>query len=202
MEDVMLHVKIQPPFWQNYQSYAVDALLESGRCHQFVGPNGCGKTTLLNEIKFAWPRIAPGLLLGFVDQVRFAPAQDLTVASSIDVLARLVPARFDAHWREQAMWKDPDVMSWLDRPVSSLSGGENQWLKILMMRSLKSDVWLLDEPFVSLDSRRHQELWELLAGWVKSGRYLIMTHHGDVPIAHARWNLTGRPMPLTLTRQA
>jgi ABC-type Mn2+/Zn2+ transport system ATPase subunit len=201
MEDVMLHVKIQPPFWQNYQAYAVAAVLEPGRCHQLVGANGSGKTTFFNEMKFAWPRFSQGLQLGFVDQIRFAPAQDLTVAASMDVLTRLVPARLlNTNWRKLECWQDPEVVRWLERPVSTLSGGENQWVKLLMMRSLKSDAWLLDEPFASLDSRRHSELWMLLESWVKSGHYLLLAHHGTVPFEHQRWNLIPTKNGLSLEK--
>jgi ABC-type Mn2+/Zn2+ transport system ATPase subunit len=70
----------------------------------------------------------------------------------------------------------------LPRLVSQLSGGENQWVKILMMRSLKCDVWMMDEPFQSLDQTRQESLWMLLQEWIASGKTLILVHHGDVKL--------------------
>ena len=69
-------------------------------------------------------------------------------------------------------------------------------MKILLMRSLRSDVCLLDEPFQSLDRRRQVELWDILR---REERTLLLVHHGTVDLPGVKnWELQASPGGLTL----
>jgi manganese/zinc/iron transport system ATP- binding protein len=192
MEEVMLHIKIDHSLLRSQLHWCVDMSLNGGICHRLAAPNGAGKTSFLEELKLHWPRLFPTTLLGFTDQAPLEPFQDLTVEAVMDVLWDITRHRHvQADWRTFAWWQESAVKSWWPRKVSQLSGGENQWVKILMMRSLECDVWIMDEPFQSLDQKRQTELWSLLQDWLTTGKYLLLVHHGDVPLhPQESWTLT------------
>jgi ABC-type Mn2+/Zn2+ transport system ATPase subunit len=180
---IMLNLKINQSVLNKDISWCVDIQLAPSVCHHFMGPNGLGKSSFLNEVKIQWNQ--KELLLGFVDQESFSPLQDLTVEKVVTLLWSVVPERVIAlDWREIDFWKD--VSHQWKKNISTLSSGENQWLKILMMRSLKSDVWMLDEPFQSLDANRQKMLWEILQNWIDDGRYLIVVHHGECTLPRVK----------------
>ena len=199
-EVVMLHVKINSSLLRRELRWCVDAQLPLGGCHRLCGKNGVGKTTFLEELKLHWPKLFPTTLLGFCDQLALTPFQELTVMQVADILWDATPLRHEAkHWRELTWWQDQVVQSWLTRKVAQLSGGENQWLKILLMRSIKSDVWLLDEPFQSLDQLRQDELWGLLEN---QPRTIIIVHHGPIQMSSpiTNWELLVKSDGLSLEK--
>ncbi len=196
----MLHIKINFSLRRPDLQWCVDAELPRGRVHRLCGANGAGKTSLLEELKLHWSRLFPQDLLGFCDQATLVPFQDLVVAQVMDIVWEASPRRQLAqHWRELPWWQEASVLTWLQRRVGQLSGGENQWVKILMMRSLKSDVWLLDEPFQSLDHQRQQELWQWL---MSESRTLLLVHHGSVEIPTIDWELIPTAAGLSLRRKS
>ena len=164
--------------------------LERGRANWLKAPNGTGKTSLFEEIKVQWQTIGTGRL-GFVDQASLVPFHDLTVAQLFDVLWDVASERcLFQSWQRADFW-DPESRDLWDRKVGLLSGGENQWIKILMMLSLKSEVWLLDEPFQFLDGGRTQRLLRYLVDWLAQGGVLILSHHGaELPLPFKAWELS------------
>jgi len=190
MEEVMLYFKLDHSKLDRRFKWRIETTLTPSVCHHLQGPNGIGKSTLLEELKLQWKNLAPSHQLSFVDQPRLLPMQDLTVASLMDVFWEVTADRHEvSHWTQLTWWQETIVKSWYSRLVSELSGGENQWLKILMMRSIKADVWLLDEPFQSLDKNRQEELWNILRQWLEAGKYLILVHHGELPLTEKNWSL-------------
>lgn len=180
----MLHVKIDQSLLHPRLKWALDASLESGVCHQVLGANGAGKTTFLTELKLHWARLFPALRLGFCDQAPITPFQDLTVEAVMNVLWDITPERhLPGAWDQLEWWKAEDVQKLRPRLVSELSGGENQWLKFLMMRSLESDVWMLDEPFTSLDRQRQQSLQEWMHAQLALKKTVLVVNHGPLTIA-------------------
>lgn len=183
LEELMLHVKISDSILHDRLRWQVDAKLDLGMCHHVMGPNGAGKTTFLEELKLHWKKLFPTALLGFCDQAPLAPFQDLTVEAVMNLMWDITEGRHEVkNWREFNFWQDEMALKLLPRLVSQLSGGENQWIKILMMRSLESDVWMMDEPFQSLDQYRQERLWSLLQDWIARGKTLILVHHGEVKL--------------------
>jgi manganese/zinc/iron transport system ATP- binding protein len=191
LKELMLHIKISDSILHDRLRWQVDAKLDLGVCHHVLGPNGAGKTTFLEELKLHWKTLFPTTLLGFCDQAPLAPFQDLTVESVMNLVWDITADRHETKtWQELACWQDVAALKLLPRLVSQLSGGENQWVKILMMRSLKSDVWMMDEPFQSLDHHRQESLWVLLQEWVTIGKTLILVHHGEIKISPKKsWQL-------------
>ena len=148
-----------------------------------VGPNACGKSTLLRTMaRLLTPRRGAVLLDGAA--IRDLPTRD--VARRLGVLPQspLVPEGitvadlvgrgrqpYQRWWRqwsaedgravEEAM-RLADVGALADRPVDTLSGGQRQRVWIAMTLAQDTDALLLDEPTTYLDLAHQVEVLDLL----------------------------------------
>ncbi|WP_064447505.1 ABC transporter ATP-binding protein [Micromonospora sp. NBRC 110037] len=148
-----------------------------------VGPNACGKSTLLRTMaRLLTPRRGAVLLDGAA--IRALPTRD--VARRLGVLPQspLVPEGitvadlvgrgrqpYQRWWRqwstedgravEEAM-RLADVAGLADRAVDTLSGGQRQRVWIAMTLAQDTDALLLDEPTTYLDLAHQVEVLDLL----------------------------------------
>ena len=153
--------------------------LPTGSRTALLGPNGCGKTTLLNALADLRPdgvrfsgdiRLHPEARIGRFDQHHEGTlrmelsALDNAIAGSgqPESLARNVLARLGMDQER------------IFRPVEKLSGGERG--KTALARLLLSDcnLLILDEPTNHLDVYTLEALEELLAGY--GGTLLLVSH--------------------------
>ncbi|MCB8944631.1 MAG: ABC-F family ATP-binding cassette domain-containing protein [Ardenticatenaceae bacterium] len=142
--------------------HEVNFELVSGDRIGIIGPNGVGKSTLLDILAgFTQPdagevKWGETVQLGYYDQqsrgLRAAAAKNLRVIEFINELAPLVQTD-DGHRIEAAQ-----MLEWFmfTRPqqqsrVSSLSGGERRRLYLLSVLVRQPNVLLLDEPTNDLD---------------------------------------------------
>lgn len=126
------------------------------------GPNGCGKTTILNiianlipydsgEIIFEDKREAPRV--GYVWQnYNDSLMPWLSVAENIGL-----PLKFKGIRKEERLKRVNQLMDRFNIPFKSedsvyaLSGGQKQIVSILRNLTIEPDIMLLDEPFSALD---------------------------------------------------
>lgn len=178
----MLKIKINNSLYNTKLNWKVDLQLKAGVAYHLKGENGLGKTSLIEELKFHWKDLNADLRYAFTDQEELNGFQDLSVAGLMDVFWEVTQGRHaSSDWREIPLFLKSQKL-W-DKNIRQLSGGENQWVKILMMLSLDSDVWILDEPYQSLDAQKQSELTELLQHWIYQGKYLLVVHHGELHLA-------------------
>lgn len=164
-----------------------------------VGPNACGKSTLLRTMaRLLTPRRGTVLLDGTA--IRELPTRE--VARRLGVLPQspLVPEGvtvadlvgrgrqpYQRWWRQwssedgaavdQAMAL-ADVTDLADRPVDSLSGGQRQRVWIAMTLAQDTDALLLDEPTTFLDLAHQVEVLDLLHRLrVERGRTVVAVLH-------------------------
>jgi zinc/manganese transport system ATP-binding protein len=147
-----------------------------------VGPNGCGKSTLMRmilgqvaasagdvQVLGAPPRLG-NRAVGFVPQSREL-ASGLAIRGRDLVLLGIEGSRWgfgrpSAAARRQADWALEAVHAreFADEPIGVLSGGEQQRLLIAQVLAPELQVLLLDEPLSSLDLRSQQEIVSLVDG--------------------------------------
>ncbi|MEV1146819.1 ABC transporter ATP-binding protein [Micromonospora sp. NPDC049799] len=164
-----------------------------------VGPNACGKSTLLRTMaRLLTPRRGTVLLDGTA--IRDLPTRE--VARRLGVLPQspLVPEGvtvadlvgrgrqpYQRWWRQ---WSDEDaaavdramaladVAGLADRPVDTLSGGQRQRVWIAMTLAQDTEALLLDEPTTFLDLAHQVEVLDLLHRLrVERGRTVVAVLH-------------------------
>jgi ABC-type multidrug transport system ATPase subunit len=163
--------------------------LAAGSILALLGPNGAGKTTVLKcMLGLARPQagrieicgvdaLAHGARarahVGFVPQ-RVDQADDATGRELLALIARLrgAPAAAIEQAAERTGASDE-----LDRPLSTLSGGQLQ--RVVLAQALIGDppVLVLDEPTVSLDPLAQHEYVGLLGRLREEGKALLLSSH-------------------------
>jgi iron complex transport system ATP-binding protein len=175
----------------------LSAVFAPGECWALLGPNGCGKTTLLHTLS-GLRHPASGTVL--VDQT---PIQNLARAAQarhVGVLLQEEAASFWGSVRDYVMLgrfphgqsqadrdrvADSIVQVGLDKLVTrsmrTLSGGERQRARIAQLLAQSPEVYCLDEPLLHLDLRHQIEMMELfrrLAGEQK--KTILMVLHDSL----------------------
>ena len=156
-----------------------------------VGPNGVGKTTLLNMLTGALPpdsgtvRLGSNLALAVFDQNRAGldPARSLWENLTGDpmiglsgkadqVMVRGQPRHVVSYLKE-FLFSDAQARS----PVRSLSGGEKARLLLAKIMARESNLLVLDEPTNDLDVETLDLLQEVLGDY--DGTVLLVSHDRD-----------------------
>jgi iron-siderophore transport system ATP-binding protein len=176
----------------------LDLDIPDGSFTVIVGPNACGKTTLLRALaRLLKPRRGGVYLdgslitsrsskevareLGLLPQSSVAP-DGITVA---DLVAR---GRYP-HQRLLRQWSRDDeravaeameathVADLSERIVDELSGGQRQRVWLAMALAQQTPILLLDEPTTFLDIAHQVEVMDLLAQLHAGGRTLVAVLH-------------------------
>jgi ATP-binding cassette subfamily F protein uup len=158
----------------------LDLVLRRGQRLGIIGPNGCGKTTLLRtitaQLEPAAGRVLPGknTRLSYLGQLR----DDLDESQSI--LENVAEGRSHVVVGDGAV----EARAYLDRflfppqrlgqPVSSLSGGERTRVALAKILHHTANLVLLDEPLNDLDLPTISAIEEMLIEF--EGTALVVTH--------------------------
>jgi ABC-type Fe3+/spermidine/putrescine transport system ATPase subunit len=180
---------------------ALDLAVPSGSRLAVIGPNGCGKTTLLRliaghlAVQQGQVRLAERVLNGVRPQERPVATvfQDLGLFPNMTVRQNIAfGLRNKAHAGRRALtqadeWLERFELKWCDgKYPGELSIGVQQRVAIARALALRPNILLLDEPTSSLDSfQRHRLLRflndETIAGYFQS--ILLVTHDLDFAFA-------------------
>jgi iron complex transport system ATP-binding protein len=183
---------------------ALSLTIPSGEVTAIVGPNACGKSTLLRALsRLLAPRRGRVLLdgrdihrlrakelarqLGLLPQSPIAP-EGITVGD-------LVGRGRHPHQSILSRWGQADdlavagaleatqTVDLVDRSVDELSGGQRQRVWIAMALAQQTDVLLLDEPTTFLDVGHQIEVLDLLTDLNRArGTTIVMVLH-DLNVA-------------------
>jgi len=163
-----------------------------------VGPNACGKSTLLKALARTITPSAGEVLLGGSPMLSYRSKQ---VARRLAMLPQS-PISPDAitvrdligrgrypHQSLLRQWTAADetavdeamaataVGELADRLVAELSGGQRQRVWIAMVLAQQTELLLLDEPTTFLDIAHQYDVLELCARLHESGRTLVVVLH-------------------------
>ena len=164
---------------------ALDLVLSPGTRLGLLGPNGCGKSTLMQilveashpnppPLQSGHIRTADGIRVVSFDQKREQVDQGMTLRRA------LAPEGDSVVYRG----RDIHVVSWakrflfrvdqLETPVGQLSGGEQARILVAGLMRQPADILLLDEPTNDLDIPTLEVLEESLLDF--PGALVLVTH--------------------------
>ena len=141
-----------------------------------LGPNGCGKTTLLKVLNGQYTpqqgsvRLGAKVSVGYYDQTQEGLNPEKTV---IDEVWDAYPDRTQTEIRNALaafLFRGDEVF----KSVSLLSGGERARLLLLKLMLARDNLLLLDEPTNHLDIASCEALEEALSGY--DGTIFIVSH--------------------------
>ena len=163
-----------------------------------VGPNACGKSTLLRSFARLLKPEAGAVLLDGTDLRDQAPKevarrvgllpQTATAPEGITVVDLVRRGRYphqsllkrwsadDAHAVETAMERT-SVAALADVPVDELSGGQRQRVWVAMALAQETPLLLLDEPTTYLDVAHQIDLLDLFADLHRHGSTIVAVLH-------------------------
>jgi ATP-binding cassette subfamily F protein uup len=145
-----------------------------------IGPNGCGKTTLLKLIlgelqpTSGSVRRGSNLQVAYFDQMRAALNLDATLVDTINPGSEWIEI---GNSRRHVMSYLGDFLFAPERahsPVRSLSGGERNRLLLARLFALPANVLVLDEPTNDLDIDTLDLLEDLLQSY--AGTVFLVSH--------------------------
>lgn len=180
----------------------ISSVFERGKLHCIIGPNGCGKTTLIRlisklenmqegKISIDGKEIQDYSIKEYAKKVALLP-QGRNIPS-ISVKSFVSHGRFPYLGFSRKMTeKDKKAVEnallttecslFADRSMKELSGGERQRAYIAMLVAQDTPYVLLDEPTTYLDIKQRLDFMSLTAELKNSGKGVIAVLH-DLPTA-------------------
>lgn len=140
----------------------INLQLEKGQCIGFVGPNGCGKTTLMKCILgLATPQSGEVIVngmnvqdnpsyrqhIGFMQQNSCFP-ENMSVRETFKTIE---DARSTDVTLDKELYEAYAIDRIAEKKTKTLSGGTNQKVNAALAFLFNPDILILDEPTASLD---------------------------------------------------
>lgn len=166
--------------------------LTAGQILLLEGKNGSGKTSLLRILcgfrepdagEIYWcgdaakdsQFYAQMAYVGHLDGVK----KELTVLENLKIaLALSSPGRYTIH---EALSK-VQLAGYDDVLVQALSAGQKRRLSLARLLITENVLWILDEPFTSLDKQGITLIETLMAEHCANGGMIVLTSHHDITL--------------------
>ena len=166
------------------------AELKPGTITAVIGPNGCGKSSLLAAIAGDLS-LSSGEIMINGSEISSLSLSDLARIRSVVMQSRNYWLSYTV--REiVAMGQDSEAISRIaevftslemsdlaDRVVTTLSGGEAQRVEIARALIRNSEIYLLDEPLSAQDSASRIRAIELFKKLRSQGKIVLIVTHSD-----------------------
>lgn len=166
----------------------VSLKLNKGECVALIGPNGCGKTTLIKSILGMVVPDSGTILfnqkpinkdvtyrnhIGYMPQIGRYP-ENMSIGQVIHMIKDI---------RKSSTTEDNELMhtykleSLSDKKMRTLSGGTTQKVSATIAFMFNPDVLILDEPTAGLDPIAAELLKEKIIKEKEKGKLIIITSH-------------------------
>lgn len=159
--------------------------IEKGKIVGFLGPNGCGKTTLVKLINGLMPVTDGVILVGGKKigketkaMVSYLPERTylnnwMKVKDILDFFEDL----FEDFDRQRAERMFSDMKIGLNEKLKNLSKGTKEKVQLVLVMSRQADLYILDEPIAGVDpAARSYIMKTILTNLPEESSLLIVTH--------------------------
>ena len=166
----------------------VSVSCNSGQCIALIGPNGCGKTTLIKSIlgmvipdsgsmEFNEKSIFGDYLyrekIGYMPQIGRYP-DTMTIGEIIEMVKKIRNSKDNL---DEDLFRDFEIEKMLNKQMRTLSGGTTQKISAVLAFMFNPDVLILDEPTAGLDPLASEILKNKIIKERKNGKLIIITSH-------------------------
>lgn len=182
----------------------LDLTIPTGQITSIIGPNGCGKSTILKTLGRIMKKKS-GMV--YLDGADIASISTKEIAQKMAILPQTPTAPSGLTVRELVSYgrfphqkgfgkltsKDKEIIDWAidvtklaeftHREIDNLSGGQRQRVWIAMALAQQTDLIFLDEPTTYLDMAHQLEVLELLANLNKTQKCTIVMVLHDLNLA-------------------
>ena len=166
----------------------VSVSCNSGQCIALIGPNGCGKTTLIKSIlgmvipdsgsmEFNQKSIFGDYLyrekIGYMPQIGRYP-DTMTIGEIIEMVKKIRNSKDNL---DEDLFRDFEIEKMLNKQMRTLSGGTTQKISAVLAFMFNPDVLILDEPTAGLDPLAAEVLKEKIIKEKGKGKLILITSH-------------------------
>jgi len=166
----------------------INLSLKKGECVAMIGPNGCGKTTLIKsilgmvmpdngEILFQDNSIKNNFTyrrhIGYMPQIGRYP-DNMTIGQVIEMIKNI---RKSDDVLDDDLLRQFKLEALFDKKMSTLSGGTTQKVSATLAFLFNPDVLILDEPTAGLDPLASEILKEKIILEKQKGKLILITSH-------------------------
>lgn len=185
----MIEVKnVSKKFGKTQALKNVSLSFGKGHCIALIGPNGCGKTTLIKsilglvvptngDIFFNGKNINEGCAyrnnIGYMPQIGRYP-ENMSIEQVIDTIKHL---RQSNTQYDEELLNAFNLPAMADKRMRTLSGGTTQKVSATLAFLFNPDVLILDEPTAGLDPVASEILKEKITKEKEKGKLILITSH-------------------------
>ena len=161
---------------ENKLFHNLSFIVKRGEALHISGPNGSGKSTLIRIILGITKQTKGTITHNESNNISYLGHKN-ALKNYLTVSDNLILLGLSSHEKLNNFLEELDLKKFLGVTVANLSFGQQKKLALLRIFLNKSNVILLDEPFVGLDTNTHNAIENFLIKELNSGKTLIYTSH-------------------------
>jgi Cu-processing system ATP-binding protein len=166
----------------------VNLSFNKGECIALIGPNGCGKTTLIKSIlgmvlpdsgsiEYNGKSVVGDYLyrehVGYMPQIGRYP-DNMTIGQIIGMIKEI---RHSHKLLDEDLLKAFELEKMFNKQMRTLSGGTTQKVSAVLAFLFNPEILILDEPTAGLDPLASEILKEKIITEKQKGKLILITSH-------------------------